>query len=159
MSDLRTLILNLGSNIDPEKNLMVAVRKLIKHGKIINYSSVWETQAVGGEGPNFLNFFIEIESEFDATQFKDNVIRPLEQALGRVRGENKYAPRTIDIDIIVENGKMLDKEIWDLAFIVMPLSEIHPTYINPKNGEHIKQTAEKLKNITWAKIRQDVKLI
>jgi len=159
MSDLQKLILNLGSNIDPEKNLRTAVEELKKHGEIYNSSSVWETHAVGGEGPNFLNFCIEIETVYDATQFKEIVIRPLEQSLGRVRGNNKYAPRTIDIDIIGENGKILDNEIWDLAFIVMPLSEIHPTIMNKKNGEPLNQTAKIIKEITWTKNRRDVSLI
>ena len=52
---MHQVYLSLGSNIQPEVNLPRAVELLQEYGKFIKVSRAWESEAVGSDGPNFLN--------------------------------------------------------------------------------------------------------
>jgi 7,8-dihydro-6-hydroxymethylpterin-pyrophosphokinase len=68
--------------------------------------------------------------------------------LGRVRTENKYAPRTIDLDILVVDGAVCEPQIWSQAFLAIPLSELLPDYLEPETGETLSQVSTRLKRET-----------
>src|SRR5918993_2783170 len=55
MSDLHLAYLSLGSNIQPETNLVRAIERLGQYGRLEKISSAWESQSVGADGPNYLN--------------------------------------------------------------------------------------------------------
>lgn len=149
MHDVNQAILLLGSNIEPMVNLEKAQLLLSKSVTVISRSRIWETEAVGSDGPNFLNMAVKIETLLNAWQIKDQVIVSIEKELNRIRTEDKYAPRTIDIDIIIFNGKIKDANIWNSAFIAMPVSEIRPDLMHPSTGETLKVIAQKLKSSTF----------
>ena len=52
----------LGSNIQPERNLPLAIDQLQKHLTILRISSVWETPPVGSAGPSFLNAALLVQT-------------------------------------------------------------------------------------------------
>jgi len=156
MRDLHEAYLNLGSNIEPEVNLVRAIRLLHQYGDIKKVSNAWETRSVGAEAPNYLNACVLFRSAYSQTELREEVIRPIEVKLGRERSKNKYAPRTMDIDIIVFDGKSTNEKFWNLAFVVIPLAEIHPTYKNPTTQECIAETAIRLCKDTWTKTRPEV---
>ena len=81
----------LGSNIQPERNLPLAVRELGEQLTILRASSVWESPAVGSRGPNFLNAALLCQTGLAAEALKWQVLRPLEARLGRVRNQDKNA--------------------------------------------------------------------
>ncbi len=142
--------LSLGSNIDPEDNLRLAVEMLTTRSKLLTVSSVWETQPVGMTGqPNFLNAAALIETKLTAAQFRREIIHRIEQALGRVRGADKYGPRTIDIDLMLFNQEIFvlegrhipDPEVQQRAFVAIPLAEIAPHYRHPETGQTLGEMA------------------
>ncbi|NIQ93427.1 MAG: 2-amino-4-hydroxy-6-hydroxymethyldihydropteridine diphosphokinase, partial [Desulfuromonadales bacterium] len=49
------IYLGLGSNIDPEENLRLGIRELRQRYGGLTLSAVYESAAVGFEGPDFLN--------------------------------------------------------------------------------------------------------
>ena len=114
----------LGSNIEPMKNLPKAVNLLAKEVVILRTSSVWESKAVGSDGPDFLNAALLIETMLSVNELKDAVIGKIEEALKRVRTEDKNAPRTIDIDIIFYDGKQIDDELDRYEHMLLPVSEV-----------------------------------
>jgi 2-amino-4-hydroxy-6-hydroxymethyldihydropteridine diphosphokinase len=89
-------------------------------------------------------------------ELKEQIIRPIEARLGRVRSENKYSPRTIDIDIVLFDEKPYNDRFWRFAFVIVPLAEIHPDYQNPITGENISQTATRLRSQVWMETRPEV---
>src|SRR5512138_3509482 len=93
--------LSLGSNIEPEKNLVNAIQLLQQHGTIEKISNVWESESYGAPGPNFLNACIRFSTLLDHDALKEQILLPLERSLGRKREENRFAPRTMDIDIVI----------------------------------------------------------
>ncbi|MDK0748904.1 2-amino-4-hydroxy-6-hydroxymethyldihydropteridine diphosphokinase, partial [Clostridium perfringens] len=86
MTDLHRVYLDLGSNLEPEKNIPLAVKLLCDTGEITAVSSVWETESVGYAGPNFLNVCVLLLTPLDAEQIKYEINRPIEARMGRVRG-------------------------------------------------------------------------
>jgi 2-amino-4-hydroxy-6-hydroxymethyldihydropteridine diphosphokinase len=148
--------LSLGSNIQPEENLVRAVGLLQQYGQIETLSNVWESKSVGAEGPNYLNACISFVSSFSPAGLKENVISPIEQALGRKRTGNKFAPRTMDIDIVIFDNVSCDDKYWEQAFVVIPLAEIFPTFTNPLTQEPVHETAARLRHEIWMETRQGI---
>jgi 2-amino-4-hydroxy-6-hydroxymethyldihydropteridine diphosphokinase len=148
--------LSLGSNIRPEANLLAALDLLQGYGEIRKISGVWESQAVGSEGPNFLNACVKFMTARPYEKLKQQVLRPLEAKLGRQRSADRYAPRPIDIDIVIFDGSLCKDKFWDQAFVVVPLAEIHPHYRNPKSGESASETAARLRQRVWMEMRPEV---
>lgn len=106
-------------------------------GKIINYSSVYETAAWGNtEQPAFLNQAVELETAFDAKKLMRWILKT-ENKMGRIRKE-KYGPRIIDIDILLFNEeqynysflKIPHPELHNRRFALTPLAEIAPKAIH-----------------------------
>ncbi len=156
MSESHFAYLNLGSNIQPEINLVQAIHLLRYYGKVLKVSSAWESKSVGAEGPNYLNACVLFKSPLMQVELKEKIIRPIEAQLGRTRNENKFAPRTIDIDIVLFDDRTCNDKFWDYAFVIIPLAEIHPEYQNPLTQENITDTATRLRQKVWVKARQDV---
>jgi 2-amino-4-hydroxy-6-hydroxymethyldihydropteridine diphosphokinase len=148
----------LGSNIQPEKNLPLAVSFLRQYLQFRRVSSVWETAAVGAGGPNFLNAALLATTSLDAQALKEQVLRPLETQLGRVRTADKFAPRPIDLDIILWDGLMMEPDLWALVHLAVPIAEILPGYRSVSLDETLEEAADRLAQANPVKLRPDVRL-
>jgi 2-amino-4-hydroxy-6-hydroxymethyldihydropteridine diphosphokinase len=144
--------LSLGSNIEPERNLPAAVRLLARYGRILAVSSVWESRPLGfAAQANFLNAALLMETPCTAKELRETVIAGIETELGRIRGENRNGPRTIDIDIMLFNRECCpvgsrtipDPEVRERPFVAIPLAEIDPDYIHPETGERLADIARR----------------
>ena len=156
MNELHKVYLNLGSNIQPEGNIVKAIQLLSTYGEVRCISRAWESKSVGAAGPNFLNACSLFMASQTQTELKERVIHPIEAELGRVRSENKFIPRTIDIDIILFDDQPYSDKFWEDAFVIVPLAEIYPEYKNPKTGELISETAARLRQKIWIEARSEV---
>lgn len=142
--------LSLGSNIHPAENIRAAVRLLRTRAQVMALSTCWETQAVGSDGqsgstPNFLNMAICIATALEPDALKKQLIVPVEQALGRVRSPDKYAPRTIDLDIAIYNDTVLDLDLWKRAYLALTFAELLPELRNSGSGETLQAAAQRLR--------------
>ena len=146
--------LNLGSNIEPEVNLPRAVELLSKTGEILKASQVWESEPVGTRGANYLNACLLFKSVHSLVQLKEQVVLPIEAQLGRIRTEDKYAPRPMDIDIILCDDTPVNERVWSLAFVVVPLADIYPEYVIASSKETVLETATRLRREVWLETRQ-----
>ena len=149
------ICLLLGSNIQPEKNLALGLDLLRSQVKIIRVSSVWETSSVGASGPDFLNMALLAATALEAGTFKEKVIRPLEKQLGRLRVADKNAPRTIDIDLILFDGRLLDPALWRFAHRAVPVAELLPDY-RSETGDPLKEIAARLAEATHIRLKPDL---
>ena len=156
MYEYHQVYLSLGSNIEPEIHLLKAVKLLKDYGQVKAASRVWESQAVGSDGPNFLNACVLFLSHLQPYELKEQVIRPIEAELGRIRYADKNAPRTIDIDIVLFDETPLNIEYWDYAFVAMPLAELVPDFEHPVRHEKLNRVAEQLPGQIWIVPRGDV---
>jgi 2-amino-4-hydroxy-6-hydroxymethyldihydropteridine diphosphokinase len=156
MNESHQAYLSLGSNIYPKTNLLKAIELLQNHGRIEKISSAWESESVGSPGPNYLNACVLLLSELEQAELKNQALLPIERELGRKRTTDKFAPRTIDIDIVIFDDRSCDDKYWEQAFVVIPLAEIHPQYENPLTGETLVKTATRLRQQLWMETRPDV---
>ncbi|MHC1784946.1 MAG: 2-amino-4-hydroxy-6-hydroxymethyldihydropteridine diphosphokinase [Anaerolineaceae bacterium] len=141
---MHSAFLALGSNISPEKNLYSAWVALGQSLEIVKSSSIWESPPYGAGGPNFLNAIILVKTALVFDDLKWNVLRELETRLGRVRTEDKYAPRPIDLDVIIFDDSVLEGNLWRLAYLAAPCAEILPNLLVPESRLPLLQIARKL---------------
>ena len=119
--------LSLGSNINAEANLILAIEKLQQIMVATEYSSIHQTKAEGFEGDDFLNLVMsgECELSFDDLNTK---LKEIEDQYGRRRNVPKFSARTLDIDIVlqIEDDEILfeSDEIEKYSFVSDPLKEI-----------------------------------
>lgn len=156
MEELHEAFLSLGSNIDPEKNLPEAVQRLGASGRITAVSSVWQSHAVGSRGPDFLNTCLLFLTPLSAEDLIRQVLRSVEAALGRQRGPDKNAPRTIDIDLILYDEEPYGEDFWSAPFVIVPLAELLPDYPHPRRYEDLETVARRMRKQTWMVRRPEV---
>jgi 2-amino-4-hydroxy-6-hydroxymethyldihydropteridine diphosphokinase len=145
----------LGSNIDPSNNIIKAINELQNIFDVTDVSKIWESCPVGSHGPIFLNGVVAIRTTYSYGDLK-NRLRKIEQKMGRIRTEDKNAPRTIDLDILIYDGDVLDADIWTQTYLAVPLADVIPSLVNPINGETIKDTSERLKKVNVIFTREDI---
>jgi 2-amino-4-hydroxy-6-hydroxymethyldihydropteridine diphosphokinase len=137
--------LSLGSNLEPEKHLRAALQELRGCFGEIQVSSVYETAAVGFEGPPFWNLAVGLHADLDAETLND-WLHALEAREGRLRGDARYADRTLDIDIVAVDGRALERPELHEAFVLAPLCEIAPEVRIPRGKVTVCES--------WARLRQ-----
>ncbi|MBN2500042.1 MAG: 2-amino-4-hydroxy-6-hydroxymethyldihydropteridine diphosphokinase [Anaerolineales bacterium] len=137
-----TIYISLGSNIQPRHNLPLAIAMLRALGPIQAVSTIWETPPVGTDGSKFLNAVICIKSPLEVDALKTE-LRQIEAQMGRVRTADKYAPRPIDLDILIHNNQPIDPEIWEQPHLAIPLAEVYPDYRHPQSRETIAAASRK----------------
>jgi 2-amino-4-hydroxy-6-hydroxymethyldihydropteridine diphosphokinase len=136
--------LGIGSNISPEVNIPRAIALLRKYVEVEAISTIWESPPEGGSGPNFLNAAVLIQTDLDEEDLRSRILRRIESQLGRIRTPDQNAPRTIDLDILIFDGQVLDDQIWLRAYLALPLSELIPELMHPTNGESLRKIAQRL---------------
>jgi 2-amino-4-hydroxy-6-hydroxymethyldihydropteridine diphosphokinase len=153
---LHQVCLNLGSNIAPEIHIPRAVALLRRATQLEAVSQCWETPAVGSSGPNFINLAVRLLTPLDAAALKREVIGGIETALGRIRSADKYADRTIDLDIILFDGAVIEPDLWSSLFLALPISELFPTLMQPGSGRTLQQVAHDLRRDGMATLRAEI---
>ncbi len=114
-------IVSIGSNIEPQDNTMKVVEILQKEQEIIDQSPFEKTEPVGfKEQPDFLNGAVYIRSRMEPKEFK-LYLKEVEKRLKRVKGKNKSGPRTMDLDIILCNGKIIHQDFYTATYIQKPI--------------------------------------
>jgi 2-amino-4-hydroxy-6-hydroxymethyldihydropteridine diphosphokinase len=147
----------LGSNIEPEVNILGAVDLLQEKVMIHKLSSIWESASVNCCYPDFLNLAALVSTRLSEVELKGQILRPLEAQMGRVRTEDKNASRTIDIDIVLFDGKVTDPDLWLYVHRAVPVAELFPDILS-ESGERLKDIARRLARTTPIQIRWDLSI-
>lgn len=134
--------LSIGSNINKEKNIPSALKALSKLFGDLTLSSVYETDAVGFDGPPFYNMTIKFQSD-KSVQELAMILREIEIRHGRTRKSAKFSGRSLDLDILLYGDLILKDcklqiprdDIIRYAFVLEPLAEIAPDQHHPVTHE------------------------
>lgn len=128
----------VGSNIAPESNVPRALAMLRDRVDVVAVSPFYASAPVGtAEGGVFWNGVAQIETALSPDRVKEDVLRPIEQALGRVRTSDPNAPRTMDLDLILYADvidrafPLPDPNILRYAFVAKPLLDLVPDLVLP----------------------------
>ncbi len=136
----------VGSNIEPELHILLALDALRREVTVRNASVFYRTAPVGRpEQDEYRNGVFWVNTSLSPTELKHGVLRRIEHQLGRVRGEDPNAARTIDLDLIVygdlrdEAGdlRLPDPDIRVRAFVAVPLLELAPGLRLADTGESL----------------------
>jgi len=143
--------LSLGSNRgDRKSNLEGAVDALSKHRacQVVRVSKTIETKPYGGVSQkDFLNNCVELRTLLTPRELITE-IHQIEKTLGRQReDETHWGPRTLDIDIIFYENKIIiedgltipHREMHKRSFVLEPLCEIAPFYRHPIYGKTVQE--------------------
>lgn len=145
MRPLSTAVFALGSNLgDRLENLQGALEGLrnTPDVMIVDVSSVYETDAVGGpeDNPDFLNAVVVTETTQQPRTLLERALA-IEDAYGRIR-EEIDGPRTLDVDLLIVGKREIDDPALRLphpraherAFVLVPWHEVDPRASIPGHG-------------------------
>lgn len=131
------VFVGIGSNVEPEKHVRQAVAMLRERFGVVRLSSVYRNAAVGFEGDDFLNLVAAFETELGIESLT-SILDEIELACGRERRAARFAPRTMDLDLLLYGDRVDDKpvrlprpELLKYAFVLKPLSELAPQRLHP----------------------------
>ena len=144
--------LALGSNIEPEKNVKLALKELEKIGRVISISKFIKTKPEGYlNQADFLNGAVKFKTQL----MPENLLKELKHIEKFLKRNTPFrnGPRTIDIDIIFygnlilkTNNLIIPHPRADKRFFVLkPLSEIAPNKIHPILKKQVKTLLKNLK--------------
>jgi len=138
----------LGSNLGNRQEYLYLAREALSHmaGDIVQASGVFETEAWGNaaDEPLYLNQAVLLSTTHSPATLIRQTLK-IERCLGRHRGDEQYAARTIDIDIIFFNHIILDTSSLILPhprmqlrrFVLEPLNEIASGFVHPGFNQSI----------------------
>jgi 2-amino-4-hydroxy-6-hydroxymethyldihydropteridine diphosphokinase len=143
--------ISLGSNIDPERYLPLAVERLRTLGAIVAVSAVYESPpADGSSQPDYLNAAVLLSTNLSAERLCREALPAIEAELGRVRDpDNRCAPRTIDLDLAlyddgilsIDRRRIPDPDIPRRAFLAIPLAELCEEFVVPGQQRTLSELA------------------
>jgi len=143
------LYILLGGNLGDKKRIFSDVSTLLNErlGKISSQSAIYETEPWGFESPDlFWNQVLELSTNLSPEEVLAQT-QQIETELGRIRKENQYSSRLIDIDILFYGNQIINQEnltiphprIQERKFALIPLCEIAPELIHPVFQKNIRQ--------------------
>lgn len=135
------VFLGLGSNLEPETHIQLALNSLKVTFGSIQKSRQYRTPAMGFIGPSFINMVVAIETELSPVEVSEQCQR-IENELGRDRSrESGSCSRCIDIDLLLfqSDNKAIELpkpriDIRDFAYTAIPLAELIPDWQHELTG-------------------------
>lgn len=143
----------VGSNVHPDENVPKGLGLLSEQVAVNALSTFYRTPPLARPGqPAFLNGVCRVDSTLPPRDLKFDVLRAIERACGRVRTDDKYAPRTLDLDIALFGDWVVsapdlqipDPDLRTRPFLAVPLLELDPDAILPDTGEALTDIAGSL---------------
>jgi 2-amino-4-hydroxy-6-hydroxymethyldihydropteridine diphosphokinase len=136
------VFVSVGSNVDPEDNVTRGLRLLDDEIGIRGISTFYRTPALGRpQDPPFANGVVEVGDALGPFDLK-KLLQQIEQAVGRERDADRYAPRTLDLDLILYGDRVSSSDalmlphpdIRERNFVAIPLLELAPDLVLPDSG-------------------------
>jgi len=145
----------LGSNLgDRETHLAGAIAALRRSPgtEVVAVSAVYETDPVGPppQGP-YLNAAVRVETALAPGELLD-CLRRIEASQGRHRSRERWAPRTLDLDLLLYGDERIDEpglvvphpRLHERAFVLEPLRDVAAELVHPILGETVDELARRV---------------
>lgn len=139
---MSTVFIGLGSNLaDPQAQIISALDKLeqLEHSKIVNVSSLYFSRPMGPQDqPDYMNAVVELSTSLSPIVLLDG-LQAIENEAGRIRKDNRWGARILDLDILLFEQQVLQCERLTVPhyglklreFVLLPLTEIAPSLTLP----------------------------
>lgn len=140
------VFVGIGSNIERETNIRAAVAALRRRFGTLELSRVYRNRPIGFEGEDFYNLVAAFDTD-EPPEAVTAILHGIEQQHGRARGPSRYAPRSLDLDLLLYGELVRDdealrlprREIEEYACVLRPLAELAPALRHPRSGETFAQ--------------------
>lgn len=137
---MHKVYLGVGSNQGRVKNIRSGLIALKQKLSDIKLSPVYESEAQGFSGPAFYNFVVEGKTRL-SLEALSYWLKAIEHDHGRLANAEKYSDRFLDVDILLFDDlvgcfsgiKLPRTDVLEQSFVLIPLSDIAPDLIHPKN--------------------------
>ncbi len=131
----------IGGNIEPATRLPLAARELRRRFADVKFSSVCRNPAYGFEGTDFYNAVAGFDTTLEVDALLDE-LHAIEALCGRARDDAKWAPRAMDIDLLLYGGRIEKYARYELPrpdllrrnYMLAPLAELAPDLRHPLSG-------------------------
>ena len=138
------VFVSIGSNIERERNVPEALSRLHAHYGPLACSLLYESPAQGFVGDDFYNMVVAFDAA-ETPHAVNDALRRIEDRLQRVRGEDRFVSRTIDLDVLMYDDWVLRDDVLSLPhddileqeFVLGPLAEVGGECRHPVLGATI----------------------
>ena len=132
------IYISLGSNIEREHHIRAGLDALHAEFGELTVSRVFESEAVGFAGRPFYNLVVGADTDLPLATLCQR-LRAMEFAHGREPDAKKFAPRTLDLDLLLYGDQIIGHErlvvphygMKEREFVLLPLAEIAPALVLP----------------------------
>jgi 2-amino-4-hydroxy-6-hydroxymethyldihydropteridine diphosphokinase len=132
----------LGANLgDAAKQIERAIAALGELGRV-RASSLYRSEPLGDpDQPWYVNAVAEVDTELSARELLER-LRVLERRFGRAPGRPRWAPRELDLDLLLYGDRICAESdlvlphpgLTDRRFVLEPLAELEPGARDPRTG-------------------------
>jgi 2-amino-4-hydroxy-6-hydroxymethyldihydropteridine diphosphokinase len=135
------VFVGIGSNIEPARHVAEALAALGERFGRLRCSPVYRSKAVGFKGDDFYNLVAAFTTDRNIFAVHD-ILADIETATGRDRSGPRFAPRRIDLDLLLYGDAVRDPpgpvvprpEILRYAFVLKPLADLAGERRHPIDG-------------------------
>ncbi len=136
---METVYVGVGSNIEPETNVIRSLELLKERVQVTAVSQIFTTAPIGRPNQErYANGVFRIETDLGPRELK-GLFRSIEDSLGRTRTEDRYAPRTIDLDLVLYGERVIrepglvvpNPDLLTRPFLAAALLQIAPDLVVP----------------------------
>ncbi|WP_440054000.1 2-amino-4-hydroxy-6-hydroxymethyldihydropteridine diphosphokinase [Pseudoalteromonas sp. T1lg65] len=132
---MNTVYIGLGANLsEPIAQLTSALNVLAAHPQLTlnKQSSFYGSKPMGPQDqPDYVNAVAELSTSLEPIELLD-ILQEIELNHGRVRKDNRWGPRTLDLDILLFNNEIITTSRLTVPhygltvreFVVYPLLEL-----------------------------------
>lgn len=133
----------IGSNIEPEQNVRSAVRALRARFGVLTISPVYRSPAEGFPGDDFYNLVVGLDTSEPAATV-EATLSQIERDHGRVRYGNGMHSRTLDLDLLVYDDRVLRDDVTRYDFVLKPLVDLAPNLRHPERKLSVRELWERI---------------
>jgi 2-amino-4-hydroxy-6-hydroxymethyldihydropteridine diphosphokinase len=138
-----------GSNVEPIERLRIALAALRRAYPDLKMSTAYRNRAVGFVGDDFINLVVG----FSTDESLDDVLATLhgiEELCGRPRNAPKWAPRSMDLDVLLFGDLVLTQpgitlprpDLLKRPYMLQPMAEIAPDVVHPTAKKSMRELWE-----------------
>ena len=123
----------VGSNLEPERHIPRALSALRRRVRIEAASPFYRSAPIGQDGlvrpgePMFVNGMLAVRTSHPPLALR-RILHGIEADCGRVRTADRYAPRTLDLDLVAYGGRIMCGDLPFRRFLALPLLDIAPGF-------------------------------
>lgn len=160
--------IGLGSNLsEPITQVQTAIEQIkkIAQSHVINVSSLYLSKPMGPQDQDdYINAVLALETKLTPLELLD-ALQSIENKAGRVRKENRWGARILDLDIILFGNQIINTErlivphygMKEREFVLLPLAEICADLILPSQNaadrESVKSLSQNVANNSMVKLK------